>query len=57
MSENLRRQYELFQTASKAARNTLEVNLRAIEKAQTVQAGDQAEAEEQRRSHQTDFRA
>ena len=57
VSENLRRQYELFQTASKAARNTLEVNLRAIEKAQTVQAGDQAEAEEQRRSHQTDFRA
>lgn len=57
VSENLRRQYELFQTASKAARNTLEVNLRAIEKTQALQAGDQAEAEEQRRSHQTDFRA
>ena len=55
--EKLRRQYELFQTASKVARHTLECNLRAIERVQAVQAGDSAQAEEQRKIHQTDFRA
>lgn len=57
VAEELRRQYEIFQSASKAARNTLELNLRAIERVQAVQAGDAAQAEEQRKSHQTDFRA
>ena len=56
-AEELRRQYEIFQAASGAARNTLEVNLRAIERMQAVQAGDAAEAEETRKNHQTDFRA
>ena len=56
-AEELRRQYEIFQAASQAARTTLEVNLRAIERAQTVQAGDSAQAEEERKQHQTDFRA
>ena len=55
--ETLRQEYEMFQTASKAARNTLEVNLRAIERMQAVQAGDRVQAEEQRKIHQTDFRA
>lgn len=55
--EELRRQYSLFQAASEAARDTLEVNLRAIERMQAVQAGDAAQAEEQRKIHQTDFRA
>ena len=55
--EELRRQYEIFQSASKAARNTLELNLRAIERVQAVRAGDAAQAEEQRKNHQTDFRA
>lgn len=55
--EQLRRQYTLFQSASQVARDTLEINLRAIERLQAVQAGDAAEAEEQRRNHQTDFRA
>ena len=57
VAEELRRQYEIFQAASGAARNTLEVNLRAIERMQAVQAGDAAEAEETRKNHQTDFRA
>ncbi len=56
-AEELRRQYEIFQAASQAARTTLEVNLRAIERVQTVQAGDSAQAEEERKQHQTDFRA
>ena len=55
--EKLRRQYKLFQAASETARNTLEINLRAIERMQAVQAGDAAEAEESRKQHQTDFRA
>lgn len=55
--EELRRQYELFQAASHVARDTLEVNLRAIERMQAVQAGDTAQAEEDRKTHQTDFRA
>ncbi len=57
VAEELRRQYEIFQTASRVARNTLEVNLRAIEHMQAVQTGDAAEAEESRKNHQTDFRA
>lgn len=55
--ENLRRQYELFKAASEVARDTLEVNLRAIERMQDAQAGDAAEAAERRKGHQTDFRA
>ena len=57
VAEELSRQYEIFQSASKAARNTLELNLRAIERVQAVRAGDAAQAEEQRKNHQTDFRA
>ena len=55
--EELRRQYSLFRTASEVARSTLEVNLRAIERLQAQQAGDTAQAEEERKSFQTDFRA
>lgn len=55
--EELRRQYSLFQAASEVARDTLEVNLRAIERMQAVQAGDAAQAAEDRKTHQTDFRA
>ena len=55
--EQLRRQYTLFQSASQVARDTLEINLRAIERLQAAQAGGTAEAEEQRKDHQTDFRA
>lgn len=55
--EKLRRQYALFQAAEQVARNTLEVNLREIERYQAIQAGDEGVAEEQRRDHQTDFRA
>ena len=57
VAEELRRQYALFQSASEVARNTLEVNLREIERIQAVQAGDAGVAEEKRRDHQTDFRA
>lgn len=57
VAEELRRQYALFQTASEVARNTLELNLRAIEKLQARQAGDTAQAEEERKNYQTDFRA
>ena len=55
--EKLRRQYALFQAAAEVVRNTLEVNLREIEHILAVQAGDKGVAEEQRRNHQTDFRA
>lgn len=55
--EELRRQYELFRAASEVARDTLECNLRAIERIQTARAGDAAQAEEDRKGHQTDFRA
>ena len=57
VAEKLRQQYEVFQAASRAARNTLEINLRAIERIQAMQAGDSAQAEEERKAHQTDFRA
>ena len=55
--EKLRQQYELFQAASQVARDTLQVNLRAIERLQAAQAGDAAQAAEDRKIHQTDFRA
>lgn len=55
--EELRRQYALFQAASEVARDTLECNLRAIERIQAVQAGDAAQAAEDRKGRQTDFRA
>ncbi len=55
--EELRRQYALFQAASEVARDTLECNLRAIERIQAVQAGDAGQAAEDRKNHQTDFRA
>ena len=55
--EELRRQYALFQAASQVTRNTLEVNLREIERFQAIRAGDMGVAEEQRRDHQKDFRA
>ena len=55
--EELRRQYTLFQAASEVVRNTLEVNLREIERILAVQAGDKGVAEEERKNHQTDFRA
>ena len=55
--EELRRQYKLFQAASQVARDTLEINLRGIERLQAQQAGDTAQAEETRKHHQTDFRA
>lgn len=55
--EKLRRQYTLFQAASQVVRNTLEVNLREIERLQAAQAGDKGVAEDQRNRHQTDFRA
>lgn len=55
--EELLRQYTLFQAASQVVRNTLEVNLREIERIQAAQAGDKGVAEAQRENHQTDFRA
>ncbi|NBI10031.1 hypothetical protein D1641_08355 [Colidextribacter sp. OB.20] len=55
--EELRRQYKLFQAASQVARDTLEINLRSIEQLQAKRAGDTSEAEEERKQHQTDFRA
>ena len=55
--EELRRKYTLFQAASQVARNTLEINLREIERYQAIQAGDIGVAEDQRRDSQTDFRA
>ena len=57
VAEELRRQYKLFQGASQVARDTLEINLRGIEQLQARQAGDTAEAEENRKHRQTDFRA
>jgi len=57
VAEELRRQYDLFRAASEVVRDTLEINLRAIERAQAVQAGDAGVAEEERKNHQTDFRA
>ena len=55
-AEELRRQYDQFRVASQVARNTLEINLRAIEKLQAAQVGDAVQAEEERKNHQTDFR-
>lgn len=55
--EELRRQYDLFKATSQVTQDTLEVNLRAIERIQAAQAGDAAQAAEDRKDHQTDFRA
>lgn len=51
--EELQRQYEIFQAASLVARNTLECNLRVIERAQQ----DEAAAGQSQAPRQTDFRA
>ena len=55
--EELRRQYTLFQGASQVVRDTLEINLREIERIQALRAGDAGVAEDRRNDHQTDFRA
>lgn len=52
-AERLRRKYEVFQSASEVARNTLECNLRAIEKLQKAQE----EALPEDPSRKADFRA
>lgn len=57
VAEELRQQYALFQAASEVARDTLECNLRAIERIQAARAGDAVQAAEDRKSRQTDFRA
>lgn len=55
VADDLRRQYDLFQSASSAARRTLEVNLRAIELYCAEQQAELPKELEERR--QTDFRA
>ena len=52
--EELRRQYTLFQTASQVARNTLECNLREIQRIQDEVSGTPSGPDEL--PHQTDFR-
>lgn len=52
-AEGLRRKYEVFQSASEVARNTLECNLHAIEKLREAQAAQPPEEQ----GRQTDFRA
>ena len=52
-AETLRRQYDMFQAVSQAARNALECNLRAIERLQKSQGQPPREGA----PHQTDFRA
>lgn len=52
--ETLQRQYEIFQSASLVARNTLECNLRIIERAQQEDAAAQAQGDSAPR--QADFR-
>lgn len=52
--EKLRGQYELFQSASQVARNTLECNLHAIEK---LQKAKEMQPEDQPALRQSDFRA
>ena len=51
--EELRRQYTLFQAASEVARNTLECNLRQIERIQQAQGND---ASGDQLPRQADFR-
>lgn len=54
----LRREYGQFQTASQVARNTLECNLRAIEKIRAQAEGDPSAAQESgERSGQYELRA
>ena len=55
VADTLRQQYEVFQAASSAARNTLEVNLRAIELYCAEREAEPPKEMETRR--QTDFRA
>ena len=50
-AEKLRQQYELYQASSKVAMDTLECNLRAIEKIQEAQSALSGEE----RPHQSDF--
>ena len=52
-AEKLRQKYEVFQSASDVARNTLECNLHAIEK---LQKAHEVQPEE-RSLRQSDFRA
>lgn len=52
ITEELRRQYTLFQAASQVARDTLECNLREIQRIQ----GQGDTAAENELPHQTDFR-
>ena len=52
--EELRRQYTLFQTASQVARNTLECNLREIQRIQDEMSGTPSNPDDL--PHQTDFR-
>ena len=55
VADTLRQQYEVFQAASSAARNPLEVNLRAIELYCAEREAEPPKEMETRR--QTDFRA
>ena len=52
-AEKLRQQYDVFRSASQVARDTLECNLRAIEKIQKAQDM----LPEEQRPHQADFTA
>ena len=54
VAEELRRQYTLFQTASQVARDTLECNLREIQRVQAQKQGDAPTLDNL--PHQTDFR-
>lgn len=53
LAEKVRQKYELFQSASDAARNTLECNLHAIEQ---IQKARNAEPEDENFHRQSDFR-
>lgn len=55
VAEALRGQYEMFQTASQVARNTLECNLRVLEQLQ-AEAGGSPAAEEPGEPGHYDFR-
>lgn len=54
VAEELRRQYTLFQAASQVARDTLECNLREIQRLQKQTRGTPSTPDEL--PHQTDFR-
>lgn len=55
VAEALRGQYEMFQTASQVARNTLECNLRVLEQLQAEAGGSPAAGEQGEPGHY-DFR-